>query len=293
MSQKVYQKVTDKLVELLEQGVAPWRKPWRAGQYEARIATNLRTGKAYRGVNAIMLGCCSPYASPYWVTYKQAQSLGGNVRKGEKGTPVVFWKWIEKEDKETGEKKRIPFLRYTTAFNAEQCEGLETRLEKKQIDKGQEDEFSPIERCEEITEGYENGPDLRHGGSRAFYRPSTDEVALPEPETFDNAEHYYATLFHEFAHSTGHESRLDRKGISEAHAFGSEDYSKEELVAEMAAAMLCGVAGIEAETQETSAAYLAAWIKRLKADPKLAVHAGAAAQKAADRILGVSYGEAA
>lgn len=276
-SNKVYQIITDKIIAKLEEGVAPWRKPWAAG--EAGAPRNLKSRKTYRGINVFLLAI-QGYGSPYWLTFKQAKALKGSVRKGEKGTQVIFWRWIEKSKTVDGveTKDSFPILRYYTVFNVEQCDGI---TDPSKTDEPRP-EFNPINAAELVVEGMADRPAISHGGSRACYSPSLDVVRMPEREAFDSPAAYYTTLFHELAHSTGHESRVGRTfGVN----FGSEDYSKEELVAEMAAAMITGHVGIE-ETLDNSAAYLASWIKTLKGDPKLAVCAAAQAQKAADWIIG-------
>ena len=275
-----YEIVTESIIKQLESGVAPWRKPWRT-----EMPANLASKKEYRGINVFLLASLG-YGSRYWLTYRQAQTLGGSVRKGEHGSKVVFWKIGEyrKEDKETGEteNRRSILLRYYTVFNLEQCEGIKlpepTRI------------IAPLEQCEIIVNSMPNPPGFEQD-SRAFYRPSTDTVGMPARSAFDSAEEYYSTFFHELTHSTGHPSRVGREGIMEHNPFGSEDYSKEELVAEMGAAMLCGVAGIESRTLDNSASYLQSWINRLRSDSRLIVSAASQAQKAADYILGKAAAE--
>jgi antirestriction protein ArdC len=269
-----YEIVTESIIKQLESGVAPWRKPWRT-----EMPANLVSKKEYRGINIFLLAS-QGYGSRYWVTYRQAQVLGGSVKKGKHGSKVVFWKIDEyrKENKETGEteNRKSILLRYYTVFNLEQCEGIKSPEPARVI--------RPIEQCESIVNSMPNRPVFEQD-SRAFYRPSTDTVGTPARSAFDSVEAYYSTLFHELTHSTGHPSRVGREGIMEHNPFGSEDYSKEELVAEMGAAMLCGVAGIESRTLDNSAAYLQSWISRLKSDSRLIVSAASQAQKAADYIL--------
>jgi len=275
----VYEIITSRIVEMLNNGTIPWRKPWNA----AEAPRNLLSGKAYRGINLFML-TASAGASPYWVTYRQATELGGNVGKGAKGCPVVFWRPPLKPEDGTGEEEKRGFLlRYYTVFNVDQCEGIKgPAIEAKT--------FEPIEECARVVEAMQNAPSIAHGGDRAFYVPSLDAVQMPRPESFHSAAEYYSTLFHELSHSTGHASRLARKGITDgAMAFGSHDYSQEELVAEMGAAFLCGTAGIEQATLQNSSAYLASWIKRLQGDARLVITAAAQAQRAADAILGTQF----
>ncbi len=281
MANKVYNIVTDRVLSLLEHGVVPWKRPWAGGEPPA----NLVSKKPYRGINPFLLASTG-YASPYWLSYKQAQARGGNVRKGEKSTLVVFWKLWDKEtrDAATGEKssKRLPILRYYRVFNAEQCDGIDApKLET--ID------FEPIERCEAVVADMPNPPTITHGEPRAFYRPLTDTVNMPQPEVFNSAPEYYSTLFHELTHSTGHVSRLRRPGIEALQPYGSSDYSREELVAEMGAAFLCGHCSIESATLDNSAAYINGWLRRLRSDPKLVVQAAGLAQRAADCIRGITW----
>jgi len=281
MSADVYQIVTDRIVELLEKGVAPWRKPWNDAE-TFLPPCNLVSGKEYSGINHFLLNAC-PYENPYWLTYKQAQERGGHVRKGEKGMPVIFWKMYEKEDAQTEDGKRVlPVLRYYTVFNAEQCEDIETP----DVPKVQTYHQKPIEEAEAVQLAMPNRPVVEFGGGRAYYSPLADTVRVPEINRYQKREEFYSTLFHELGHATGHESRLCRPGVTEAHYFGDPTYSKEELVAEMTAAFLCAHCRIATATLENSAAYLQGWIKTLKGDKKLAVTAAGQAKKAADYILG-------
>lgn len=285
----LYQEVTDRIVEMLEQGVAPWRSPIM-GAGTAGHPRNLASGKPYRGVNVFLLAFTAwsqGYGSSYWLTFKQAKAKGGTVKKGEKSTMVVFWNQYETEDRETGEAKTVPVLRYYRVFNAEQCEGIEIP----DASTFEPVDFAPLDACHRIVAGYPNGPTIDHGGSRAYYRPSTDSVRLPKPERFTAGEAYYATLFHELAHSTGHSSRLDRGLDTEPTPFGSPDYGREELIAEMAACFLSAGTGIHPATLANSAAYLQGWLTSLKQDKKLVIQAAGAGQKAADWILDRKFGE--
>ena len=211
----VYQIVTEKIIELLEQGIVPWEKPWKGGA--GAMPKNLVSKKAYRGINTFMLsviGESTGFVSPYWLTYKQAQNLGGNVKKGEKSALVVFWKWLEKEetDPETGKKhtENIPMLRYYRVFNADQCENI--TLPDVPTDHSEPLDFEPIAACENIVDHMPQRPEIVHSGqAQAYYRPSADLVHMPDKDKFLSVEEYYSTLFHELTHSTAHESRLDRK----------------------------------------------------------------------------------
>jgi len=280
MNNSVYQLITDRITALLEKGVVPWHQPW---QCAAQTPRNFVSGKPYRGINILLLHSMG-YASPFWLTFKQAESLSGYVKRGEKGSPVVFWKWLETEDKETGETERIPLLRYYSVFNIAQCGGIEIPATSQPTQ-----EHTPVETAEQIIAGMPKRPEIKTGLAKAFYSPVADFVGMPTPEQFGKAEEYYSVLFHELTHATGHETRLNRKGVSRTEgtvaAFGSDPYAKEELVAEMGAAFLCGQAGIADRTVDTSAAYVFSWLQRLKNDTKLVVQAAAQAQKAADYIL--------
>lgn len=280
----VYELVTERLIEAIESGVTPWKKPWTTdGLYIA--PRNAVSGKTYRGINSILLGCSS-FTDCRWVTFNQAKTLGGCVRKGEKGTPIVFWKWVEAKSTQEGEDeegkkvkgKRIPILRYYTVFNVQQCDGLKLKSlpEFKPLNPAQR-----IARAEAIINGMPNQPLTNHGSDRACYIPSLDLVKLPDPERFDTIEAYYSTRFHELVHATGSGDRLNRPM---GNAFGSDPYAREELVAEMGSAFLCAFAGIDGMIDQ-SAAYLRGWLKVLKSDSKFAIIAAGQAQKAVDWIL--------
>jgi antirestriction protein ArdC len=284
----VYSVITARIISLLEKGVVPWRQPWQRSE---EAPTNLLTQKPYRGVNAFLLHAMS-FSSPYWLTFKQAQERGGHVRKGERATPVVFWKWLEVDEKDAQTPtKRVPILRYYSVFNLSQCDGIDAPALPKSVARV----HKPIETAERIVAAMPKCPTILHRGDRACYSPALDLVCMPQAETFRSAEDYHSVLFHEMTHATGHESRLNRKGVSgtdgEWSAFGSTPYAREELIAEMGAAFLCAQAGIIGGTIENSAAYVAGWLKRLRNDAKLVVVAAAQAQKAADFILGTWNGE--
>jgi len=278
MSQKIYEMITEKILEIMNQGTIPWHKPWNANGDTPR---NLITMRPYRGINAFLLSCLG--GSPYWLTFKQAKEKGGNIQKGSKGVPVIFWNWTEKEkmNEETGEvtRERIPFLRYYTVFNLNQVDCVEPPPEP------EKKEHDPIKEAQAVIDNMPNPPEIIHGGDRACYSPTLDRVNMPELNAFDSAEEYYNTLFHEHGHATGHVSRLNRKELTGYNPFGSDSYSKEELVAEMTAAFLCGATGIERKTINNSAAYLQGWSSRFQDDKKMVVCAAAAAQRAADYIL--------
>ena len=283
----VYAIVTEKIINLLESGVVPWRRPWTS----PGLPRNLVSKKPYKGINYFLLSA-SKYVSPFWLTYRQATELGGHVRKGEESTIVVFWK-IENlkqstEDlgsEESDEENRRRFLlRYYRVFNLEQCELPQAVLDK--LPNIETHEHDPIEAAERIIAEMPNPPEIQYAGSKAFYSSVTDRITLPPRELFISAEEQMATTYHEISHATGHPKRLNRKSITEAAPFGSPIYATEELVAEMSAAYLCAEAGISPAVIENQAAYVAGWLKKLRDDRKLVVHAAAQAQKAADYILG-------
>lgn len=278
-----YQRVTDKLLELLEGGTIPWKKGWQS-EYQGGPPISWNTKKQYRGSNYFLLRC-APYSSNGWVTFKQAKAMGGNIRKGSKAWPCVFWKFIQGKDKdgkvvigENGKPKQIPMLKSYSIFNLEQTEGIEIPKapDWKPLD------FEPISRCENVLAAMPNRPQIKHGGSRACYSSSEDLVKMPERETFTGEEEYYETLFHELVHSTGHKARLNRPL---GNGFGTPAYAREELIAEIGASLLCGYCHIEQATIENSAAYLQGWMEALKKDKKLFVTAAGKAQKAADFVL--------
>ena len=288
----VYEIITEQIVKKLESGVVPWRKPWRGGA--AFAPKSFASRKPYTGINVWLLGMAAQdkgYSSPYWITYKAAQKLDGQVRKGEKSTIAVFWRQFE-TSKVSDSGKVISdkhfMLRYYNLFNIEQIDGLdESKLPVDALPDDTETlDFTPIEYCEHIISDMPNKPTIEHSNEcRAYYRPSEDIVHLPNKEHFESVPEYYSVAFHELGHSTGHDTRLKRDTIAQA-AFGSSDYSKEELIAEFCACFLCGTAGIETATIDNSAAYIDNWRKVLKANVKLVVLAAGKAQKAADYILG-------
>jgi antirestriction protein ArdC len=278
----VYEIITERILGKLEEGTVPWRKPWRGG--EAGMPRNLQTGHPYRGINVFLLAATG-YESPYWLTFRQARQRGGSVRSGEHGTPVVFWKWHQAQEQDAenrSTRRRVPFLRYYTVFNLEQCDGVFVPVTSMPPQR----ELSPIKRCEEVIAGMPDAPTIQKGRTQAAYLPTRDTVLMPARSAFKSAEAYYATLFHELAHATGHERRLARAAVMDTAAFGSHAYSKEELVAEMGAAFLCGHTGIEAATLENAASYIDSWLRVLRGDSRMVVQAATHAQKAADLILG-------
>ncbi len=283
----LYQDITDRVIKALESGKIPWSKPWGSS---VMCPKNLISLKPYQGIN-VLLTSLSGFVSPYWLTYKQAESLGANVKKGEKGTKIVYWSKALK-DKGTDDEKAFMFMKTFAVFNVDQIENL--KLDRKFLYPTAElQDFKPIEKCESIVKAWTNKPSIDHAGGKAFYSPGTDSVTMPKPELFKSPEGYYEVLFHELGHSTGHESRLNRDGVVDRHNFGSHEYSKEELVAEMTSAFLCATAGINDEKIfENSVAYIQSWLGVLKQDSKMVVKAAAAAQKASNMILNVKVGDA-
>lgn len=285
MAIDLYQAVTDHILEMLDKGTVPWRNPIVGGG-GGEWPVNLDSRRRYRGINVFLLAITAwmkGYGSAYWLTFNQAAQRGANVRKGEKASIVVFWKQYELTNQASGEPKKVPVLRYYNVFNADQCEGLKPPDDPAQPPTS----FEPIEAAQKIVADYTDGPTIEHGrGRQAFYRPSADLVHMPERERFISRESYYGTLFHELAHSTGHVSRLDRGFSKDPVPFGSTDYSREELVAEMGSAFLCATAGISPPTIEQAAAYIAGWRRKLGEDKKLVIAAAGAGHRATDWILG-------
>jgi antirestriction protein ArdC len=314
----VYQEVADAIMAKLDEGVVPWRKPFPGyGRAGIQLPRNYNSNRPYRGINVFLLAFAG-YESPYWLTfdgaklaaYEQSEraegrtpkklskdelrKLGakvGGVRKGEKSTLVVFWKRILVDDKENpGKKKVIPMLRYFRVFNVEQCDGIDPKRGAGEQPEEDVHTHDPIAEADWIVDRYliqDNAPSFSHGGNVAYYSPSADRVNVPELERFERREEYYSATFHEMVHSTGHEKRLKRKGI--AQVGGNHDYADEELVAEMGAAMLCGVAGIAPAVLDNAAAYIEHWRQKISDDPKLVVNAAARAQRAADFVLGTTF----
>ena len=270
----IYKEVTDRIISEMEKGIIPWQKPWAS----TSAAVSHTTGKPYSLLNQMLLGRPGEY-----ITFKQCQQEGGKVRKGEKSSIVVFWKWIETEDEETGEKKEVPFLRYYNVFHISQCEGLKEKYPQKMPDASADAD----ETAEKLIADYlsRSGVRLTHAeGDRAYYQPMTDRITLPLREQFRETAEYYSTAFHELTHSTGHESRLNR--LEKTAFFGGEAYSKEELIAEIGAATLVHHAGLETPTSfRNNAAYIQSWLQVLRDDKRFIVSASGKAEKAVKLIL--------
>lgn len=276
MKTDIYQIVTDRIVSALEAGVCPWRRPWSTLAISPR---NYQSQAPYRGINWFLLTVLG-YELPYFLTFNQVTALNGTVKKGSRGIPVVFWKVMEKQPAKEGEKvKKVPLLRYYTVFNASQIDGIEFPA----VGNRTGTDFNPVAIAEAVLAGWAGKPVIEHGYRQACYVPAQDVVRMPSASSFDSPAAYYSVLFHELGHATGAKHRLDRDLSGN---FGSDSYSREELVAEMASAFLCAHCGIDNAVIEQQAAYLDNWLKALKADPKLVVTAAAQAQRAAALILG-------
>jgi len=274
MSNKVYKIITDKIISRLKEGNISWKKGW-IGQKINYVSRN-----SYSGVNLLLLEKPGEY-----LTFNQAKKLGGHVKKGSKSEMVIYYKMLKKTVEEKNERgvveeveKKIPFLRYYRVFHIDDVEGIESKLETTTHD--------PIESAENIIKNFKDKPKIEIKTSdRAFYQPRTDKVVVPKMEQFKDLNKYYAAIFHELTHSTGHNSRLNRFTNDDQFIFSSKSYSKEELVAEIGSAMLCNIAGIETdETLDNSAAYIKGWVEKLENNHRLIVRASSRAQKAVDLI---------
>lgn len=322
MAQDIYQRVTDAIDAKLAAGVVSWRKPF-PGYGERFMPRNYNSNQPYRGINVFLLAFAG-YGSPYWMTFKGAKRAAyeqaeraagrvpakltdeelkklsgvGGVRKGEKSTLVVFWKKIRVVDRDapagpdgSQPQKNVMLLRYFNVFNVEQCDGIDPARGAGEQAQADEHDFDPIAKADAVKTDYfdrDGAPRFSHGGNVALYDIGADAVKVPHPELFEVPEEYYSATFHEMVHSTGAKDRLARKGI--VGRGSTEAYADEELTAEMGAAMLCGVAGIAPATLDNSAAYIDHWRRKISEDPKLVVMAGARAQRAADFILGTTFG---
>ncbi len=276
MTFDIYETITNKIIAQIESGKLPWLKPWEskgAGKAATKsfLPFNGSTGRNYNGLNLLLLGCTN-YESNAWYSFKQCAELGGNVRKGEKSTMVIFWQFSKVKDKVTGEETEIPFMKHYSVFNFEQCDNLP---EPKHI-AGTPVNYNSID---ELVK--ELGVKLGHGGDRAFYSPALDAIQMPLHTAFASETLYNATLCHELTHATGHATRCNRdfKG-----RFGNEAYAFEELVAELGSAFLSAQLDIEPVLQHNSA-YIQSWLKVLKNDKKVIVTASSQATKACRWVL--------
>ncbi len=283
MNTKVYEIITERIVSLLNDGVCPWRRPWNLMPIAPQ---NFATGRKYSGINLFLLSVIG-YEVPLFLTFKQVSERGGTVKKGSRGVPVVYWGTLDSEELDAeGEAKKVRFLRYYTVFNAYQIDGVPFP----KVESRTGEAFKPVEMAEAVVSAWASGPRIVHGFRGAAYLPGADVIQMPSAGSFDTPAAYYGTLFHEMGHATGAPGRLDRKMSGR---FGSEDYSREELVAEMTSAFLCAHCGLDNSTIPQQAAYLAGWLKALKAEPKLVITAASQAQRAANMILGITPAEVA
>jgi antirestriction protein ArdC len=277
----IYETVTTRIMNQIQAGVLPWRKTWQNG-----LPKSLASGKEYRGLNLLVLGA-SEYTSRYWLTYRQAQQLGGQVREGEHAMIVVYWKWrtaqeMEQRRQQTGRDNPAPCHPFTAAvFNLEQVDGIERPADDLPISGERR-----LEIAERMMEIMPDKPQIVHTlTSSPAYCPAMDLITLPHLSQFDNAEHYFAVLWHELVHSTGAPKRLNR--FSDAQRDQPEKYSMEELVAEFGSAFLCAFAGIQNQrTEELQASYIEGWASALGKDPRMLIRAASAAQRAVDYIRG-------
>lgn len=287
MATNVYQMVTERIINEMEKGIIPWHKPW-AGVADG--AVSYVTQKPYSILNQFLLGEAGEY-----LTFNQCKSLGGTIKKGAKSKFVVFFTFVEdKKNKKIDENgiehyDKIPILKYYNVFHINDCEGVKSKMGEKEAVK----EFEPIEVAEGVISGYlqrEQKLTLIHKKQNsAFYSPATDTVVLPLKEQFVQEEEYYSTAFHELTHSTIPAYRCNRKNDNAVAAFGSENYSREELVAELGSAMLCNHCGINMDkTIKNQAAYIQSWLKALKNDIRMIVWASSRAETATKYILNIN-----
>jgi antirestriction protein ArdC len=273
----LYQEVTDRLITALEQGHAPWLKPWKDGKYLSAFEPhNALSGRPYSGINVINL-LCNPFPTQGYLTFNQIKSLGGRrlpVEEAGHGTPVIFWNWIEVKDAKTGEKKKIPLIKYFTVHNVAQCTDIDPAklAQPKPVIAG----AHPMNRIAAAA-----GIDVRHGGNRAFFIPAGNWVQMPSADSFRSEDHYQATLGHECIHATGHESRLKR---DLSGRFGSESYAAEELIAEIGSAFLCARTGVPLDGLQHPA-YIANWLTVLRNDKRAIFTAARHAAKAANFLM--------
>jgi antirestriction protein ArdC len=296
--------VTSKIIEGLNKNICPWTKPWMDASIGG-VPQNYNSKREYHSSNRLLLTMImmeKGYKFNYWVTYKGAKDLGGNVKRGESGCPITFWKFVERkkvDDNGDEQTKKIPFLRMFKVFNVEQCEGIEmpkpTKVKKVA-------KLKPIKDAEKIVKAYDEREEKLsikiQTSNKAYYSPSNDLIVVPTMRQAvekakkvgqtanDGKQHFYSTLFHEMVHSTGIEGRCNRKGVAEVNFFGDHEYSKEELVAEIGSAILSFKSGLTSErVLDNTTAYCKGWAKKLKSDPKMIIWAGGQAEKGADYIL--------
>src|SRR5215467_97237 len=284
----VYQSITDKIIHQLDRAdeLGQWKCPW----YQTQLGMMPRSavGRYYKGVNVLVLWCeqmDKNYLNPIWATYRQWKSLNHQVRRGEHGTMICFWKSMDKYNHETGKDEKVLYARAYWVFNIQQLENWE----KIPVSVTPTDHLTAQERLIEAEEWFKNiEADVRHGGDRAFYSPTQDFVAVPKFEQFKGESEYYSTLAHEHIHWTGHKSRLDRE--LQTTRFGNEAYAFEELVAELGAAFVCGALDIDNEPRPDHAKYLNSWLTVLRQDKKAIFTAASKAQKAVEYLVAFQPG---
>jgi antirestriction protein ArdC len=288
--QDIYSRITNQIIAALEQGVKPWTQPWNAAHAAGHVSRPLRhNGQPYGGINVLTLWASAMtghFSAPIWMTFRQAIELGGHVRKGEKGAPVVYANTISKTeaDESTGDdvERTIPFLKAYTVFNVEQIEDLPGHFYALA-----ESTRNPDERIIDAERFFAaSRADIRHGGDSAYYSPALDYIQMPPFDAFRDAQAYYATLAHETTHWTKHATRLDRDFGRKR--FGDDGYAREELVAELGAAFLCADLGLALEDRADHAAYIGHWLSVLKDDKRAVFTAAAHAQRAADYLHGLA-----
>ncbi|GHD99785.1 antirestriction protein [Defluviimonas sp. 20V17] len=284
--QDIYSRITDQIIAHLEKGVKPWTQPWNAAHAAGPVTRPLRfNGEPYSGINILTLWASAmerSFAAPIWMTFRQARELGGHVRKGEKGSPVVYANSIQRTqlDEKSGEDVdvTIPFMKGYTVFNVDQIEDLPAHYYA--VADGAVNPDERDARAEAFFSAL--GARILNGGNAAFYRPASDHIQMPMFEAFFDAQGYYATLAHECIHWTRHPSRLDRS--FEQQRFGDVGYAKEELVAELGAAFLSADLGLKLEDRQDHAAYIGSWLQVLRDDKRAIFAAAAHAQRAADYL---------
>jgi len=289
MKPDLYQRITDAIVSQLEQGVRPWCRPWNAEHAAGRITRPLRgNGQPYQGINVLALwtaAMAQGFAAPIWMTFKQAKELGASVRKGERGSLVVYASTIARNetDEATGEEseRHIPFMKGYTVFNVEQIDGLPEHFHAPAAPR-----LDPVQRIAQAEAFFAaTGANICHGGNQAYYSLTEDRVQMPPFEAFRDAESYYATLAHECTHWTRHPRRLERDFGRKR--WGDEGYAMEELVAELGAAFLAADLDLATEPRDDHAAYIASWLEVLKGDSRAVFAAAAHAQRAVDFLHGL------
>lgn len=277
MSKSVYQVINDKIIEIMKQGVIPWKQAWR----DMYAPENYYTGYKYRGINLFLLTAVSESKgySNRWLTFRQIITLGGKLKAYSKGYPVVFWKMVNKpKNDDLEETTPFPLLKYYIVFNSSECYGLPVKSNQYEY-LTEEDRIS---RCEKVIRNYKDCPEIVFGNFSPSYQPNVDIIKIPTFQTFKSADEYYSAIYHELVHSTGHPTRLNRTLVTNST---SESYSKEELIAELGSAYLCSETKIDNNVIENQTAYIQSWLTTLKDDPTLLLQASSKAEKSVKYIL--------